>query len=148
MTKRPAADAERTSEKTPEKKEAKRRRPVPWQEVVRLLAAGLTEAEVAEIVGCDARTLRARVERWGGLERVVARYREESAESPAETYRRLVELVYAHLERQVRSGNLRVLLWVADRLRLVRPLEAAGQPDILEERLAALAEEDVDFDHD
>lgn len=145
MAKRPkAAEAEHNSGE----REVKRRRPVPWQEVVRLLAAGLSEGEVAELVDCDLKTLRARIRRWGGIERIVARYREESAESPTETYRRLVELVYAHLERQVRSGNLRVLLWVADRLRLVRPLEAAAQPDPLEERLAALAEEDTGFDPD
>ncbi|RME21082.1 MAG: hypothetical protein D6806_15310 [Deltaproteobacteria bacterium] len=144
MAKHAAADAERKAVSKP----SRRRRPVPWPEVARLLAAGLTEAEVAELVGCEVRTLRARITRWGGLEQVVARYREECAENPRETYRRLVELVYAHLERQVRSGNLRVLLWVADRLKLVRPVEADNEPDPLEERLAALAEDDEDFDHD
>lgn len=144
MPKRPAADAEGKSGS----KGSGRRPPVPWPEVARLLAAGLTEREVAELVGCELRTLRARVRRWGGLDRVVARYRDESAENPKETYRRLVELVYAHLERQVRSGNLRVLLWVADRLKLVRPFEADAEADILEEKLAALAEDDEEFGHE
>ncbi|GBD43418.1 hypothetical protein HRbin40_00891 [bacterium HR40] len=151
MPKRPADKAERGTRKPDGQgragTRAGSRRPVPRQEVVRLLAAGLDEREVATILDCDLRALRARIRRWGGVAELVARYRQESAESPEETYRRLVDLVYAHLERQVRNGNLRVLLWIADRLRLVRPFELRNAPDALEEKLAALAEEDAEFDH-
>lgn len=140
MAKRPASKAERNTRTKGEK--TQRRQPVPWQEIARLLAAGLNDAEVADILGCDLAALRRRVKRWGGSAELVARYRQECAESPEETYRRLVELVYAHLERQVRTGNLRVLLWVADRLRLVRPLAVPRETDELETKLAALAEED------
>ena len=58
-------------------------------------------------------------------------------------YDRLRRLVYTHLERLVRSGNLRVLLWIADKLKLVQPLDKAAPELELQSVLENLSDEEL-----
>ncbi len=110
--------------------------PVDWEDAARLLAVGLSASEVAQLVGTTPGRVRYRLARVKAFRELVERYRAEGRTGPREAYERLCRLVYAHLERQVRCGNLRVLLWVADRLKLVRPAEV----DVAEAELARLVD--------
>ncbi len=110
-----------------------------WDEAARLLAAGLTPAEVARFVGVKPSQIRARLQRVKAFRDTVEEYRAAGRTHPAAAYEHLSRLVYVQLEREVRAGNLRVLLWVADRLKLVRPLEADPARGELAGLLASLS---------
>ena len=110
--------------------------PVDWEDAARLLAVGLSPSEVAQLVGTTPGRVSARLKRVKSFREMVEHFRAQSRASPRQAYERLCRLVYAHLERQVRCGNLRVLLWIADRLKLVRPAEV----DVAEAEVARLIE--------
>ncbi len=106
------------------------RPPINWDDAARLLAVGLTSVEVAQLVGTRPGTINARLKRVKSFRDLVEQYRHAGESRPKEAYKRFCRLVYAHLERQVRAGNLRVVLWIADRLKLIRPTDAAPDPDL------------------
>lgn len=121
--------------------EVERARP-DWDEAARLLAAGLTPAEVARFVGTTPSRVRSRLQRVKAFRDTVEEYRAAGRTNPAAAYEYLSRIVYVQLERELRAGNLRVLLWVADRLKLVRPPEADAGRGELAGLLASLSPEE------
>ncbi len=115
---------------------------IDWDDAARLLAAGLSHREVCELAGCTLPQLQAKLARSPAFREAVARHREEGPGEPAVMHDRLRRLVYTHLERLARSGNLRVLLWIADKLKLVQPLDKAVPELELRSILENLSEEE------
>ncbi|HFD14902.1 MAG TPA: hypothetical protein ENJ38_01190 [Rhodospirillales bacterium] len=116
---------------------------VDWDDVARLLAAGHSHREVCELAGCTLPQLQAKLARSAAFREAVERHREQGPGEPAVMYDRLRRLVYTHLERLVRSGNLRVLLWIADKLKLVQPLDKAAPELELQSVLENLSDEEL-----
>jgi len=110
-----------------------------WDDAARLLAAGFTPAEVARFVGVRPSQVRGRLQRVKAFRDQVEEYRAAGRTDPATAYEHLSRIVYVQLERELRAGNLRVLLWVADRLKLVRPPEADPARGELAGLLASLS---------
>jgi hypothetical protein len=116
--------------KEPEPRARRRaaRRVIDWHQAGELLAQGLTIAAVAERVGCS-RTALARKRRqdpafqaW--LDRCRDAQPEAEAGQPEAEVGQLVDLrskVHCAIEDEVRASNVRVMLWLADRLKLVTP---------------------------
>ncbi len=115
---------------------------VDWDDAARLLAAGLSHREVCELAGCSLPQLQGKLARSAAFREAVIRHREEGPGEPAVMYDRLRRLVYTHLERLVRSGNLRVLLWIADKLKLVQPIDKAAPELELRTILDSLSDEE------
>ncbi len=115
---------------------------VDWDDAARLLAAGHSHREVCELAGCTLPQLQAKLARSAAFREAVDRHRDEGPGEPAVMYDRLRRLVYTHLERLVRSGNLRVLLWIADKLKLVQPIDKAMPELELQSVLRNLSEEE------
>ncbi len=100
---------------------------VDWQRIAALMAEGHPVAEVARQANCSRQHV------W----RVVRRQRAAAARAAdpdaarAEAEARLAELrplVVDGLARQAEAGNPRVLLWLAERLRVGRDLAEAAPP--------------------
>ena len=123
---------------------ARRERRINWRLAANLLAQGATAAAVARQLGCSA----SHVARKRRADATLKRWIEEARSSPpptvpatpipattavpeaphASTPRprldRIDDLRHAlhdAIETEVRNGNVRVILWLADRLNLVQP---------------------------
>ncbi len=118
-----------------------KRTPIDWDDAARLLAVGLTPVEVAQLVGTTPGRINARIKRVRSFREAIEQHRSAGRASPREAYERFCKLVYAHLERQVRSGNLKVLMWIADRMKLVRPPDVDAPELELQRLLRTLSEE-------
>ncbi len=114
---------------------------IDWDDVARLLSAGLSQREVCRMTGCPPQRLRAKLSRSAAFRQAIRQHERFASLHPAALYERLRRLVFTHLERLVRSGNLRVLLWVADKLKLVQPVDRAAPELELSELLDSLSEE-------
>jgi transposase-like protein len=108
MTDRPSAGARRAG-----------LRAVDWRHAAELLAQGLPVATVARQVGCSRSQLSRKRNRNPAFRRLI-----EQLENPAAERDRISDLraaVHAAIEAEVRKSNVRVILWLADRLKLITP---------------------------
>jgi hypothetical protein len=106
------------------------RRPtrVDWDEVARQLAQGRTIAQVADSVGCSRRHIWRILRNSRRLDRLLADAQTEVGTGAHLQLAGLRPAVAERLGREVEAGNVRVLLWLADRLTLFeRP---APLPDV------------------
>jgi hypothetical protein len=117
------------------------RRAVNWQHAAELLVEGLTVAEAAARVGCSCSALArkrdhdARFRSWLGLE--------DAADAQAQRFDDLRPTMHRVITREVGSGNVRVILWLADRLKLVKPPSQDTPEQELRELLAGLTLEEL-----
>ncbi|MGH6902727.1 MAG: hypothetical protein ACREIR_08305 [Geminicoccaceae bacterium] len=97
------------------------RRVIDWHQAAELLARGLTSAAVAAHVGCARATLARKRRHDPVFQGWLARCREAQPEQESSGLPDLRDTVHRVIEAHVRDGNLRVILWLADRLKLVTP---------------------------
>jgi hypothetical protein len=97
------------------------RRVIDWHQAAELLARGLTSAAVAARVGCARATLARKRRHDPVFQGWLARCREAQPEEEGSGLADLRDTVHRVIEAHVRDGNLRVILWLADRLKLVTP---------------------------
>jgi hypothetical protein len=97
------------------------RRVIDWHQAAELLARGLTGAAVAAHVGCARATLARKRRRDPVFQGWLARCREAQPDQEGSGLTDLRDTVHRVIEAHVRDGNLRVILWLADRLKLVTP---------------------------
>jgi transcriptional regulator with XRE-family HTH domain len=97
-----------------------RPRRIDWPYAARLLAEGLSLGEVAERVGCSKSQLSRKRNRdpefIGWVDDARGKPPEDRARAQFADLRRAVRRA---IEAEVRAGNVRVILWLADRLKLV-----------------------------
>jgi hypothetical protein len=114
-------------------------RPIDWVRAATLYARGARTGEIARTVGCS-RSQAARKRRQDPLfQALIEALKPAAAGSRLET---LTESVQRAIEAEVRGGNVRVVLWLADRLKLLSPKERAAQAD-LEALLRGLSREEL-----
>ena len=100
------------------------RRLVDWRHAARLIARGVRIADVAREVGCS----RTHLSRRRNHDAVFRAWIEESSTREAahvgaegEPLHELRQAVNEAIRREVKGGNVRVILWLADRLKLLEP---------------------------
>ena len=118
------------------------RRVIDWHQAAELLAQGMTIAQAATRVGCSRTALGRRRRDDPTFQSWIDRAREAAADSaaPLADLRPTIEQL---IEREVRSGSVRVTLWLADRLKLVTPPNERTPDQELRQMLAALTTEEL-----
>lgn len=109
--------------KEPEPRARRRaaQRLIDWHRAAELLAEGLSDTEVAERVGCARATLARKRRHDQVFQSWLARCREERLDQDGQPLVVLRPTLHEVIVNEVRSGNLRVVLWLADRLKLATP---------------------------
>jgi Helix-turn-helix domain of resolvase len=119
------------------------RRVIDWHQAAELLAQGMSTAAVATRVGCSRGALTRRRKHDPVFQTWMARCREAGAEPDNPQFSDLRLTLHAAIEKEVRGGNVRVILWLADRLKLVTPPSERTPDQELRQLLAGLTAEEL-----
>jgi hypothetical protein len=119
------------------------RRVVDWHQAAELLAQGLTTAAVAERVGCSRAALVRRRRNDPVFQTWIARSRAAPGERAEHPLAELRPTLHAAIEKEVGAGNVRVVLWLADRLKLVTPPSERTPAQELRQILDGLTAEEL-----
>ena len=132
MTEEPEPRARRTA-----------RRVVDWHQAAELLAQGLTTAAVAERVGCSRAAVARRRKNDAVFQTWMTRCRAAAAEPDEHPLADLSQTLHQAIEKEVSAGNVRVILWLADRLKLVTPPSERTPERELRQILGGLTSEEL-----
>jgi hypothetical protein len=117
------------------------RRVIDWHQAAELLAQGATITDAAARVGCSRSALARRRRHdpmfWNWM--ASCPEAEPETEPPGGPRPTLLHAV----EREVRLGNLRVVLWLSDRLKLVTPPNEHTPDQELRRILSGLTSEEL-----
>ena len=119
------------------------RRVIDWQLAAELLAKGSTMAEAAARVGCSYGALARRRRHDPNFQSWIARSREPAVDGQAQRFEELRPAIHKVIAREVGLGNVRVTLWLADRLKLVTPPSQQTPEQELRQLLAGLTTEEL-----
>ena len=119
------------------------RRVVDWHQAAELLAQGLTTAAVAERVGCSRAALARRRKNDAVFQTWMTRCRAAAAEPDEHPLADLSQTLREAIEKEVSAGNVRVILWLADRLKLVTPPSGRTPERELRQILGGLTSEEL-----
>ena len=119
------------------------RRVGDWHRGAELLAQGLSTADVATRVGCSRGALARRRKHDSVFQTWMARCREAGAEPDNPGLADLRPTLHESIEKEVRGGNVRVMLWLADRLKLVTPPSERTPDQELRQLLGGLTSEEL-----
>jgi hypothetical protein len=107
--------------RTPPKAEVRAERNRPdWRRAAQLLARGDALTAVAAQIGCSRSQLSRKRNHEPLFQSWIAEF-QQAEQCPDGRMARLRHAVHRAIENEVRSGNVRVVLWLADRLKLVTP---------------------------
>jgi hypothetical protein len=131
--------------KEPEPRARRRtvRRVIDWHRAAELLAQGMSPADVATRIGCSRGALTRRRKHDQVFQSWIARCRDAGAEPDNGTFGDLRPTLHGAIEKEVRGGNVRVILWLADRLKLVTPPSARTPDQELRQLLNGLTSEEL-----
>lgn len=125
-----------------------RPRQIDWPCAARLLADGLSIVAVAERVGCSRSQLSRKKNRDLAFIGLINGFKRDGPGSPVgDGFADLRQTVRQAIETEVRSGNVRVILWLADRLRLVVAPEERPPERQLDRLLKDLSPAELDEFH-
>jgi hypothetical protein len=119
------------------------RRVVDWHQAAELLAQGLSTADVATRVGCSSGALARRRKHDPVFQTWMSRCREAGAEPDTGRLADLRETLQKAIAKEVHAGNVRVVLWLADRLKLVTPPSEHTPDQELRQMLGGLTSEEL-----
>jgi hypothetical protein len=119
------------------------RRVIDWQYAADLLAQGMTIAQAAESVGCSCSALARKRRHAPTFQSWMATPREGGADAGVQRFDVLRPAMHKVITREVGSGNLRVILWLADRLKLATPPSQHTPEHELRQLLAGLTTEEL-----
>ena len=103
----------------------------------------MTIAEAAARVGCSCYTLERKRRHDPTFQSWMARARESAAVAGTERFDDLRPAIHQVITREVGLGNVRVILWLADRLKLVTPPSQQTPEQELRQLLAGLTMEEL-----
>ena len=132
MTDRPNGSAARAA-----------RRRIDWHKAAELVAASTPVDDVASQVGCSRRQLSRRRHHDPLFKAWIEEFRQAAL---ARERTRIVDLgraVQKAIEAEVKAGNVRVLLWLADRLKLITPPDERTPEQELREILGGLSSDEL-----
>jgi Helix-turn-helix domain of resolvase len=98
-------------------------RAIDWRRAAELLARGLPVTTVARRVGCSRSQLSRKRNHHAAFRRWIDELKDPVGghERARDRIGELRLAVHAAIEAEVRNGNVRVILWLADRLKLITP---------------------------
>lgn len=130
-------------DKEPEPRAPRRpaRRVIDWHQAAELLAQGMTIAAAAQRIGCSRSALGRRRRHDPVFQSWIAR--EATADPEANQLADLRPTLQLAIEREVRGSNVRVILWLADRLKLVNPPNERTPDQELRQLLDGLTSEEL-----
>lgn len=115
------------------------RRPVDWRRAAHLLAEGRSVTETARLIGCSRGRVARRVKVDQEFQRLVESLRTSAGIADADRLEALRRTCHDAIESEVRGGNVRVILWLADRLKLITPQDSRTDDDELDVLLKTLS---------
>ena len=109
--------------KEPEPRARRRdaRRVIDWHQAAELLAEGLTIAAVAERVGCARATIVRKRRQDLAFQAMLSRCCDAQPQPDRGPPPQLRSKLHGAVEEQVRAGDVRMILWLAERFKLVTP---------------------------
>ena len=125
--------------------------PIDWSKAAWLIASGARPGEIVAAVGCSRSQLRRRQLHCGLFGALVEQYRSALADvdglagtgpgqpSPAGGWA-LAETVRDKLEQEIIEGNVKVAMWLAERLRLFSPEDKDGTDATLRRLLDTMSD--------
>ncbi len=96
-------------------------RAIDWRQAAELLARGLPVATVARQVGCSRSHLSRKRNHNAAFRRWIEELKNPVHERERDRIGELRLALHAAIEAEVKDGNVRVILWLADRLKLITP---------------------------
>lgn len=121
-------------------------RPAPrrpdWRRAAQMLARGTAVTAVAAEIGCSRSQLSRKRNHEPLFQSWVAEF-QQAEPCPDGRMDRLRHAVHRAIENEVRSGNVRVVLWLADRLKLVTPPSEGTPGQELQDILDGLSQAEL-----
>jgi AcrR family transcriptional regulator len=119
------------------------RRVVDWHQAAELLAQGMTIAAVADRVGCSRGALARKRRNDAVFQTWMARCRSGYVEPNDQPLAELRQKLQDAIEKEVQDGSVRVILCLADRLKLVTPPSERTPERELRQLLGGLTSEEL-----
>jgi len=116
---------------------------IDWRMGAELLAQGLSVSEAAKQIGCTRSQLSRRRNHDQLFKDWIAESEMKSSAPREQRLESLRDRLHDAIDAEVQNGNVRVILWLADRLKLIRPPEEKQQTSPLEDLLRDMTEEDL-----
>ena len=118
------------------------RRRVDWSLAAHLLGQGQSATEVARQVGCAPTTIVRRLRKDQAFRRQIdpAPRRQPPARDRLQALR---TKLHDAIESEVQGGNVRVILWLADRMKLIEPPATATPQDGLDQLIDDMSAEEL-----
>ena len=132
MTDRPEAGARRTEP-----------RRIDWCHAAALLAGGMRLSTVARQIGCSRSQLSRKRHHDAAFRRLIEDSRQTTPMRERERIENLRLAVRTAIEAEVKRGNVRVVLWLADRLKLITPPSERTPDQELREILSGLSPDEL-----
>lgn len=119
------------------------RRRIDWRKAAELVAEGTPPGLVVSQVGCSRRQLSRRVNHDTLFQGWVDHLRQAAIERERNRIGELGRAVQSAIEVEVKKGNVRVILWLADRLKLITPPSEGTPEQELREILRGLSSDEL-----
>lgn len=117
-------------------------RRIDWRRGAELLAQGCPLDATAERIGCARRSLASKLRHDPEFRAWVEEHRPPPAEG-GDRIAALRRVLHDAIEKEVREGNVRVILWLADRLKLVTPINERTPEQELRDLLSGLSSDEL-----
>jgi len=116
---------------------------IDWRKAAELVAKGTPPAAVVSEVGCSRRQLSRRLNHDTLFQGWVDDLRQAAIERERNRIGELGRAVQSAIEVEVKKGNVRVILWLADRLKLITPPSESAPEQELRELLGGLSQDEL-----
>lgn len=116
---------------------------IDWRRGAELLAQGIKVSEAAREIGCSRSQLSRRRNRDERFQAWIKAFEEAPAPQGDGSMASLRQRLEDAIDAEVRNGNVRVILWLADRMKLVSPPEKNEEKSALEDLLQGMTEADI-----
>jgi hypothetical protein len=116
---------------------------IDWRKAAELLAQGLSIAEAARRVGCSRSQLSRRRNHDPIFQSWIDDCEFDIAPSRARKMGSLRQRLRDAIDAEVQNGNVRVILWLADRMKLVSPKDSKKPVSALSDLLRSMTDQDL-----
>ncbi len=118
-------------------------RAIDWRLAAELIARGVPLAAIARRVGCSRSRLSRRRNHDPSFRRSIEELKEAAAERDRNRIGNLRLALHTAIATAVGKGNVRVIIWLADRLKLITPPSERTPEQELQEILRGLSPEEL-----
>jgi len=118
-------------------------RRIDWRRGAELLAQGCSLDATAERIGCAPRSLARKLRHDPEFRTWMEEQRPPPPADDGERIAGLRRVLHEAIEKEVRGGNVRVILWLADRLKLVKPIDERTPEQELRDLLGGLSSDEL-----